>query len=143
MADTFDTRQRSAVMARVRSRGNASTELRVVAALKAAGVTGWRRHLKVTGSPDFVFPRERVALFVHGCFWHGCRCEAGRLPASRRDYWEPKIARTRIRDRRNRDRLRRLGYRVVQVWEHELDATAWLRRLLRALSLTATFDGSE
>jgi DNA mismatch endonuclease (patch repair protein) len=133
MADTFNARQRSAIMARVRSRGNASTELNVVAALRTAGITGWRRHLKLAGSPDFVFPKERVAVYVNGCFWHGCWCEAGRLPTSRRDYWEPKIERTRSRDRRNRDSLRRRGYRVIQVWEHELATTRWLRRLVIAL----------
>ena len=69
MADTFNARQRSAIMARVRSRGNASTELNVVAALRTAGITGWRRHLKLAGSPDFVFPKERVAVYVNGCFW--------------------------------------------------------------------------
>ncbi|MDP3938125.1 MAG: DNA mismatch endonuclease Vsr [Deltaproteobacteria bacterium] len=136
MADVFSPAKRSAIMSRVRSRGNASTELRVVRALRQAGITGWRRHLPhVPGSPDFVFPKARVALHVHGCFWHGCtRCSAGDAPATRRNYWIPKVARNRARDARNRRALRRAGYRTLQVWEHELRENGWLRRLRRRLS---------
>ncbi|HAN93633.1 MAG TPA: hypothetical protein DCQ33_16345 [Nitrospira sp.] len=130
-ADVFSAAKRSEVMSRVRSRGNASTELRVIQQFRIAGIVGWRRHLShVPGSPDFVFPRQRVALHVHGCFWHGCtRCNAGKLPKANRTYWESKIARNVRRDRRNRDALRRAGYRTVQVWEHDLLLEGWLRRL--------------
>ena len=72
MPDVFTSELRSAIMARVRSQGNASTEQRVVRLLRANGLTGWRRGTKVMGSPDLVWRRERVALFVDGCFWHGC-----------------------------------------------------------------------
>ena len=135
MADIFTPDKRSAIMSRIKSQGNASTELRVVHAFRRAGITGWRRHPRhVSGSPDFVFPRERLAIHVHGCFWHGCsRCASGHIPATRQEYWRPKIERTQRRDRRNRRMLRQAGYGTIQIWEHELSGTQWLDRVQRRL----------
>lgn len=59
-------------MAAIRSCGNRGTELRLIAFMRAHGITGWRRGAKLTGKPDFVFPAKRLAVFVDGCFWHGC-----------------------------------------------------------------------
>ena len=72
MTDVFTKAKRSAVMALIRSRGNRATELRLIALMHERGITGWRHHALVFGKPDFVFRRERVAVFVDGCFWHGC-----------------------------------------------------------------------
>jgi DNA mismatch endonuclease Vsr len=73
--DIFTREARSNLMSRIRSRGNHTTELRLAELMRAAGVRGWRRHLPLPGSPDFAFPRVRLCVFVHGCFWHGCpRC---------------------------------------------------------------------
>jgi DNA mismatch endonuclease (patch repair protein) len=123
MTDTVTPRIRSAIMARVRSRGNASTELRMARLLRAAQLTGWRRHWPVIGRPDFAFPREKVALFVDGCFWHGCpRCY--RQPKSSLTYWRGKVTRNRERDRKVSAALRASGWRVVRVWECQLDRPA-------------------
>lgn len=67
---------------------------------------------------DLVFPREKVAVFIDGCYWHGCP-EHGRVPKSNRDYWSAKINRNVARDRRNDLALRSAGWDVVRVWEHE------------------------
>lgn len=72
------------------------------------------------GKPDIVFPRLRKTIFVHGCFWHGHRCRWGRLPKSRIDYWQPKIAANGQRDRRVAAALRRRGWRVLTVWQCEI-----------------------
>src|SRR3989442_3445808 len=72
MPDVFTKAKRSAVMSLIRGSGNRDTELRMMALFRAHGVTGWRRGALLTGRPDFVFRRERVAVFVDGCFWHGC-----------------------------------------------------------------------
>ncbi len=72
MADVFTKAKRSAVMALIRSRGNRATELRLIALMREHCITGWRRHARVFGKPDLVFRRERVAVFVDGCLWHGC-----------------------------------------------------------------------
>src|SRR5712671_433926 len=98
MADVFSKKKRSAVMACIRSRGNKGTEMRMIVLLRAHGITGWRRSARVFGRPDFVFHRERVALFVDGCFWHGCPRHAT-MPANNRAFWRAKLARNAARDR--------------------------------------------
>lgn len=72
VADVFTKKKRSQIMAAVRSTGNRTTELRLASILRANGITGWRRHQPLPGKPDFVFRRERLAVFADGCFWHGC-----------------------------------------------------------------------
>jgi DNA mismatch endonuclease (patch repair protein) len=133
--DIFDKQKRSDVMARIRSRGNHATEIRVIALLRAQGLKGWRRGQCVFGSPDFVFRAAKLALFVDGCFWHGCP-RHGRVPDSRREYWLPKLARNKARDRAVSRALRTAGWRVVRLWECALTAkrqAATVRRVARAL----------
>jgi len=85
---------------------------------------GYRYRLNVKdlpGKPDLVFPKHRAALFVHGCFWHGHLCKRGRrVPKSNTDYWREKIRKNRDRDRRNKNALEALGWRVLTVWECEI-----------------------
>ena len=119
MSDVFSKKKRSQVMSAIRSKGNKATELKLASILRAAGVKGWRRHLPLTGKPDFVFPRNRVALFVDGCFWHGCPVHC-RRPNSNRGYWFSKILRNQKRDAAVRKGLRASGWRVLRIWEHEL-----------------------
>ena len=116
----------------------------MVAVLRGAGITGWRRQLElriknVEGRnkacllnlksrpfrvrPDFVWRRERVALFVDGCFWHVCPWH-GTRPASNKAFWREKLAKNRARDRLVTRRLRKAGWRVVRVWEHTLPRAA-------------------
>ena len=103
-------------MASVRSKGNRSTEGVMVALLRRARIRGWRRHLQLTGRPDFAWPRLRVALFVDGCFWHGCsRCY--RPPKSNVDFWQSKVAMNQRRDRKVARQLRALGWSVIRVRE--------------------------
>jgi len=106
-------------MAAISSTGNKTTELRLAAILRAHGITGWRRHQPLPGKPDFVFRRERLAIFVDGCFWHGCRWHL-RMPQDNRSYWQRKIARNIQRDRETNRLLKRAGWRVLRVWEHAL-----------------------
>ena len=135
----FDTTTaRSINMRAIMSTGNTTTEARVVKALRAAGITGWRRHVKtIGGTPDLVFRSERVVVFIDGCYWHGCP-KCGHIPKTNATYWRQKITRNTTRDRRNRATLRRAGYSVIRIWEHELKRRhpepAWLRRLHRALA---------
>lgn len=120
MADVLTPAQRSFNMSRIRGKGNATTELAMVRALRAAKITGWRRHAELPGRPDFVFPRRRIAVFVHGCFWHGCsRCY--RRPGTNRRYWTEKIAANRRRDARVARYLRAEGWCVMTVWEHAVE----------------------
>ena len=131
MVDVFTPAGRSRVMAAVRSRGNRSTELVLVTAFKEHKITGWRRHYRITGKPDFAFPHARLAVFVDGCFWHGCpRC--GSLPTSNREYWKAKIERNTRRDRLQTKELKGRGWSVLRVWEHDLRAGT-LERVVRRI----------
>ena len=81
----------------------------------------YRLHRRdLPGSPDLVFPSRRKVVFVHGCFWHGHSCRWGRLPKTRPDYWQPKIASNRERDKRNLTTLEEAGWRAVVIWQCEL-----------------------
>ena len=136
MPDVFTPEKRSAVMAAIRGTGNKDTELRLIALMRAAGITGWRRGSKLPGRPDFVFRRERVAVFVDGCFWHGCPQHYTR-PRTRRAFWDAKVAGNRARDRAADRALRSRGWRVLRIWEHALRPRAAVRtvgRLRRALA---------
>ena len=119
MPDVFTKTKRSAVMSLIRGRGNKDTELALIKLLRRHRITGWRRNQKVYGKPDFLFRRNRLALFVDGCFWHGCP-SCYRRPKSNRKFWDAKIARNRERDRQVSRELRRLDWQVVRIWEHDL-----------------------
>jgi DNA mismatch endonuclease (patch repair protein) len=133
MPDVFTKQKRSLVMAAIRSKGNKDTELKLVSILRAAKITGWRRHPPLHGRPDFIFRRERLAIFVDGCFWHACRWHC-RMPKSRMAFWNAKITRNKLRDRTVRALLRKKGWRVLRIWEHSLaDPVRILRTLEAAL----------
>src|ERR1022692_3334985 len=117
MTDFLSKRKRSQVMAAVRSKGNKDTELKLISILRAHRISGWRRNHKLTGKPDFVFRRERLAVFVDGCFWHGCHVH-GECPATNRTYWRRKLARNKARDQRTVRQLKQQNWRVLRVWEH-------------------------
>ena len=162
MPDIFTKAKRSEVMSRIRSRGNKGTELRMVALLRAHGITGWRRQQELrverkcsraSGdasasqlpifssrparrvSVDFVFRAERVCVFVDGCFWHACP-RHGTRPAGNRAFWKAKLDRNVERDRQVTRLLRKAGWKVLRIWEHDLAARHWPRiaqRVARAL----------
>jgi DNA mismatch endonuclease (patch repair protein) len=118
--DIVSPQKRSAMMRAVNQK-NTAPELRLRKALHALGYR-YRLHPKeLPGRPDLAFPSRRATIFVHGCFWHGHDCRAGRLPSSRTDYWLPKIAENQRRDARKRAELEALGWRVLTVWECELE----------------------
>ena len=146
MADVFSKRKRSEVMSRIRGRGNKDTELALAKLLRAHGISGWRRHAEIRGGavasvydrrkssgahraplqrptfrvkPDFVFRRVRLALFVDGCFWHGCPKHATK-PKNNSAFWQRKLSSNKKRDALVARTLRRAGWRVLRVWEHEL-----------------------
>lgn len=119
MADVFTAEKRSAIMSRVRSSGNRATELRFLLLLKEWKITGWRRKRRIFGHPDFVFPKLRLAVFVDGCFWHGCP-EHTTNPQNNREFWAQKIQRNKDRDRLVNRTLRSKGWRVLRIWQHEL-----------------------
>src|SRR6266567_5791886 len=134
MADVLTRKNRSALMAKIRARGNKATEIVFANVLRAHRISGWRRHLPLPGNPDFAFRAARVAVFIDGCFWHGCHSHC-RFPATNRAYWLKKIAGNKARHRSVRSALRKSGWRVIRIWEHELKNPArCAERLLRLLA---------
>ena len=131
--DVYPPEKRSAVMRRVRGR-DTGPEMIVRRALTALGAR-YRLHRKdLPGNPDIVLPGRRLALFVHGCFWHGHDCARGaRVPKANRDYWVGKVARNKARDVKSRAELQAAGWRVETVWECELKDAEALRARLSAL----------
>ena len=147
MNDFLTPAQRSALMAKVKGHSNASTELRLVALFRALGVTGWRRSatlqfktdkMKFKVRPDFIFRTRKLAVFVDGCFWHGCPIHATQ-PKQNAKFWREKIARNQARDRLVTRTLRARGWRVIRLWEHELTKRyqARLAARLRRVGLIA------
>src|SRR5260221_11784089 len=113
------TAKRSAAMAAVKGKHNSSTERAFAMALVRAGIQDWRMQAKLTGRPDVYFDHQRLAVFLDGCFWHGCpRC--GHFPKTNSKFWCAKIKRNKARDLKNNEILRRAGISVVRLWECSL-----------------------
>jgi len=118
--DRITKKERSKNMAAIRWRDNISTEVRLMKLFRDKQVSGWRRHVRnVSGKPDFIFLKPHVAVFVDGCFWHGCR-KHRRIPQTNVKFWTNKIESNRLRDKRNSAKLRRGGWKVIRIWEHEI-----------------------
>ena len=128
MADTVSPKERSRIMAKVKSRGNISTELKLIKFFKEYGIKGWRRRYPLIGSPDFVISKSRLAIFVDGCFWHGCK-EHCRMPESNREYWVSKIDKNIQRDKLMNEELKKNRWTVIRIWEHELRKGDYKRKL--------------
>ena len=163
MTDVFTKAKRSEVMSRIRSRGNKETELALARLLRQHRIKGWRRHLEIRKGrrqnefkmqnaecrmkrgkresggrrfavrPDFVFRGSRTAVFVDGCFWHGCPRHATQ-PKNNRAFWRRKLLANEKRDQRVTRTLRKTGWRVIRIWECALQKNppSCVRRILRA-----------
>jgi DNA mismatch endonuclease, patch repair protein len=128
--DTLTPERRSALMSRIRSTGTTPERLAEDAArhLRRRPATHVR---SLPGRPDMVFPRSKAAVFVHGCFWHQHKgCAKARVPKTNKRFWEAKFAANRLRDRRAARELRRMGWRVLTVWECETKDAARLQERL-------------
>jgi len=119
MPDVFTKAKRSEVMSRIRGCGNKATELALAKLFRRNKITGWRRNQKIFGKPDFVFPKLKLAVFVDGCFWHGCP-KHGTQPKGNAVFWRQKISRNKSRDSLVARTLRAKGLLVLRIWEHEL-----------------------
>ena len=136
MPDVFTKAKRSQVMSRIRAHGNRDTELALIRLFRLNHITGWRRHRPIFGKPDFVFPKLKLAVFVDGCFWHACPHHST-IPANNRAFWQSKLTANKRRDILVSRTLRKQGWQVLRIWEHDLKRRSeaiLLRRLRRALA---------
>ncbi|BCW96190.1 MAG: hypothetical protein KatS3mg018_1672 [Fimbriimonadales bacterium] len=110
-------------------------ERRLWAMLAGMGERGWRKNAAdLPGAPDVAFDALQIAVFVDGCFWHGCPLCKRPLPQTRRDYWQGKIERNIARAKRYNQQLQQMGWKVARFWEHEiLRQPQSVRRRLRAI----------
>lgn len=132
MTDIWSKEKRSEVMSKVRSKNNKSTEQRLIALFKYFGIKGWRRNYKVKGKPDFVFHKEKVAVFADGCFWHGHDCRVFH-PKTNEQYWLAKLEKNRQHDLEVTQHLEKLGWNVVRVWECEIKKGYAIQKIDEAL----------
>jgi len=140
--DKFSPNERSAIMAAVRS-SNTTPERIVRSALHRLGYRYRLHDRHLPGKPDLSFPSRRVALFVHGCFWHrhpGCRRAS--TPVARQNYWLAKFERNVTRDSKTQQTLEQQGWRVIVVWECQL-RTDWISRVQEALDTGAVTRGAK
>ncbi|MBN9352412.1 MAG: DNA mismatch endonuclease Vsr [Chitinophagaceae bacterium] len=134
MADTFSKEERSAIMRKVKSKANKSTEQKLIDIFKANGITGWRRNYNVKGKPDFVFPKLKIAVFTDGCFWHGHHCR-NITPKQNAEYWNNKRQRNINRDKAVTQLFEQRGWTVLRFWECDIKrGTLDLNRLTGQLT---------
>jgi DNA mismatch endonuclease (patch repair protein) len=116
MADTRNAEQRRRIMQAVGTR-DTGPELAVRRMLHGMGYRYRLQARDLPGRPDVVFRSRKKVIFVHGCFWHGHRCRKGRAPKSRLEYWGPKLAANRARDKAQVRALRKMGWSVLTIWQ--------------------------
>ena len=134
--DVHDKATRSYNMSQIRSK-NTKPEVRLRKLLWLCGMRGYRLNAKLPGKPDIVFARAKLAIFIDGCFWHGCpSCGDGRAPSSNTLYWSEKRRKNQERDARRTRELEEMGWTVLRLWEHEVlkeseESVARIERLLK------------
>lgn len=150
MTDTVDAKTRSRMMAGIRAKDTRPE----MAVRKGLFRYGYRYRLHVSGmpgKPDMIFPKYRAVVLVHGCFWHRHDCHLFKWPGSRKEFWKQKLIANKQRDRKNIQRLRKAGWRVLVIWEcavkgkkgNELDlvirkASRWLRNGMPAMEIAGS-----
>ena len=120
MTDTFSPIERSRIMSRISSK-NTAPEIKVRCLLHKMGYRYRLHRSSLPGKPDIVFPSRQKVIFVNGCFWHGHKCSKGKKrPHTNADYWNGKIDRTKVRDKQNKVKLKKLGWKALTVWECQI-----------------------
>lgn len=119
MVDVFDKKKRSEVMSRVKSK-NTKPEMLLRSALFKAGLRGYRIRTNLPGSPDVAFTKVKLAIFVDGCFWHGCP-ECYTEPGTNTQFWKKKLMENKERDARVNRKLEEMGWKVIRFWEHQIE----------------------
>ena len=122
MADVFNVKKRSEIMSHIRSKNTKleSDFLKLLKkSLRGSGCRCQKHYAGLKGKPDVAFPTKKVAVFIDGCFWHGCRLHS-RTPLSNVYYWKDKLTRNMARDKEVTKLAKRAGWKVVRLWEHQI-----------------------
>lgn len=140
MVDMFSKEKRSDIMSKIRSK-NTKPELMLRKALFKAGARGYRLKSKLPGSPDLAYTKAKVAVFVDGCFWHGCpTCYSE--PGQNKDYWKSKLERNKERDYKANEELKLLGWKIIRFWEHQVkkDLSGCVQIVLEKMNNAKNYD---
>jgi DNA mismatch endonuclease (patch repair protein) len=133
MTDVLSPEQRKFNMSRIRGR-NTNPEIKLRKLLFSRGIRGYRIHYKLPGKPDIVFTKTKIAIFIDGCFWHKCPI-CFQEPETRKEFWMKKIQSNIDRDKKVNDLLRKDGWTVIRIWEHEIrkDPENAIKKIIRKL----------
>lgn len=118
MTDVLTPKQRTYNMSRIRGK-NTAPEIKLRKMLFATGVRGYRIHYALPGKPDIVFVKKKIAIFIDGCFWHKCPV-CFQEPETRKDFWMKKIQSNIDRDKKVNEQLKKDGWIVIRIWEHDI-----------------------
>lgn len=130
VTDVYSKAKRSNIMSRVKNKRTTPEEA-VAELLRQLGIRYRRNVRRLPGQPDFAIKSAKTAVFVNGCFWHGhTNCKRAGLPSTNCEFWKQKIATNKKRDRRSVSRLRKMGWRIVTVWQCRLRRPDQVRRRL-------------
>lgn len=138
MTDNLTQAKRSKVMASIRSKHNRTTELEMAKLLRSWKITGWRRHLALPGRPDFAWPQRKFALFIDGCFWHGCS-KCYKAPRSNSAFWSEKVTKNKARDRKVARQLKSKGWQVMRIMECQLANPKTAQRCMSQIKKSLTY----
>ena len=119
MADIFNKEKRSKIMSGISGK-ETKPEILVRKFLFANGFRYRKNDKRYPGKPDIVLPKYKTIIFIHGCFWHGHHCPAGKLPETRKEFWKNKINGNIERDKKNILELKKQGWNVIVIWQCEL-----------------------
>ena len=117
--DIYTPEKRSEIMSKISGK-ETKPEVLVRKFLFSQGFRFRKNDKRYPGKPDIVLPKYKTALLIHGCFWHGHACKAGKLPETRKNFWQKKINDTKIRDKKNQQDLKSLGWRTILIWNCEI-----------------------
>ena len=119
MTDIYSKNKRSGIMSKISGK-ETKYEILVRKFLFEKGFRYRKNDKRLPGRPDIVLPKYKTIIFVHGCFWHGHHCKAGKLPETNKEFWENKINSNIERDKKNQNKLEKLGWKIIIVWQCEL-----------------------
>jgi len=119
LGDIYSKRKRSEIMSKI-SGTETKPEILVRKYLFSKGFRFRKNDKRLPGRPDIVLPKYKTVVFIHGCFWHGHHCKAGKLPETNKEFWENKINSNIERDKKNQHKLEKLGWKIIIVWQCKL-----------------------
>jgi len=132
LGDIYSKRKRSEIMSKI-SGTETKPEILVRKYFFSKGFRFRKNDKRLPGRPDIVLPKYKTVIFIHGCFWHGHHCKAGKLPETNKEFWENKINSNMERDKKNQHKLEKLGWKIIIVWQCKLKNKKMMTKKLKEI----------